>query len=105
MAYYIWHDDGCCANREDTLREAKEVRKALISEGKGGVYIADADNEVVVPPNCEFCEAAATAHMPQSPDQGKHVTMVYCCDNHAADWWSGADWDGSNLERHFNREN
>lgn len=104
MTYYVWHDNGCCANRQGTLRAAKELRKALISEGNSGVYITDTDNEVVVPPNCEFCDEDAVAYMPQSTSQGKYVTMVYCCANHAADWWGGADWDGSKLEKHFNKE-
>ena len=104
MAYYIWHDDGCCANKEDSLRKAKTVRTMLIEEGHGGVYITDANNEVVIPPNCHFCDEDAIAHMPQSTDQGVTVNMVYCCENHAADWWGGADWDGSMLERHFNKE-
>lgn len=36
--------------------------------------------------------------MPQSSDEGKTVTMVACCDGHAADWWDAADWDGQHLE-------
>lgn len=52
---------------------------------------------------CQFCQengtqVPAVRAMPQSDDQGKTVTWYACCDDHAADWWSAADWDGRHLE-------
>lgn len=47
MAYYIWHDEGCCDNREDDLEEARRVQTALMAEGHSDVYITDEDHNVV----------------------------------------------------------
>lgn len=59
---------------------------------------------LVVQCNFECCNIEgdtlpATRVLPQSSDQGKTVTYVPCCDTHALDWWSGADWNGQSLER------
>ncbi len=47
MAYYIWHDEGCCDNREARLEEARRVQTALIADGHPDVYITDEDHNVV----------------------------------------------------------
>lgn len=47
MYYYIWHDEGCCDNKEKNLDEARRVQAILVAEGHSDVYIADEDHNVV----------------------------------------------------------
>lgn len=47
MAYYIWHDEGCCDNREERLYEARRVQTALMADGHRDVYITDEYHNVV----------------------------------------------------------
>lgn len=47
MRYYIWHDEGDCANATDDLEEARRIEKELLDDGHADVYIADEDHNVI----------------------------------------------------------
>lgn len=47
--FYVWHDEGACDNKTDTLREAIEIAAELGAKPdlKGTVYITDVLHHVV----------------------------------------------------------
>lgn len=46
MAFYIWHDEGCCDNKTDDIKEARRIEKEFLDEGINA-YITDDDNNII----------------------------------------------------------
>jgi hypothetical protein len=50
MAFYIWHGEGQCDNKENDLAEARRIKQELIADGHSDAYITDEDNRVIADP-------------------------------------------------------